>query len=515
MHPHKAVCFCIAFILFLAGCSTPALKVEPIEMTDNPSARIFELEEVLTGGRASQVNVLSPSWYSKSERYLDKARYGLANSGTVSSILTNVAYGHAYYAKAREYAEIARATIPDVIKARNLAIEAGAAVFTLDYQNLENEFISLTMDIENDNPDRAQKYGKRVADKYADLELRAIKENTLGEVRKLIADAQARGADDVTPTILAIAQKALNDADQFITEQRYDRERMQEKANYALFQAQRVGQIMTLSRKLSTMSPEALALWSEARLQRITDQLGSRDLRNESTDLQLENIIQSIIALLDDNKSLKALRQQDIDNFTAKTEELQALVERQRRQIADLEGDSIKVQKEREAIALKEQEAKERLEAEQRFQQLFIEVQGLFPADQAEVYKQAENLIIRLKTIRFPIGKDLIMPDNYPLLSQVRQAIRTFRDPLVVIEGHTDSTGSAAINEQLSQKRAEAVRQYFIANDTLDADKVTAIGYGSERPLATNDSPEGRAINRRIDVVIKAEKKNVGQARQD
>ena len=97
------------------------------------------------------------------------------------------------------------------------------------------------------------------------------------------------------------------------------------------------------------------------------------------------------------------------------------------------------------------------------------------------------------------------MPDNYPLLGQVRKAIRTFGEPEVMIEGHTDNTGSAAINAQLSQNRAEAVRQYFIANGTLEKQELTAIGYGSERPLATNDTAEGRAINRRIDVIIKTE----------
>lgn len=498
--------FFLLSLLILAGCSTQSLKVEPIEMTENPSAKIFELEEALSGGRAEQLNILSPTWYSKAERYLDKARYGLANNGSLSGILTNVAYGHANLKKAQEYARIARDTISEAIKARDLANAAGVAVYTIDYQGLENEFISLTMDIENDNLSRAKKYEKRVAQKYADLELRAIKEKTLGEVRTLLADAERQGADDITPTMLAVAQKALSDADQFITEQRYEREKMQEKANYALFQAQRVGQIMALSHKLSMMSPEALALWSEARLARITDQLGARDLRNESTDLQLENIIQSIIALLDDNKSLKSLRQQETDNYNSKLQQLQDLIEQQQIQIASLEGDSQKVQKEREVIAQKEREAKARLESEQHFQQMFSEVQSMFSPNQAEVYKQSDNLVIRLKAMQFPIGKDLIMPDNYSLLSQVRQAIRTFGDPSVVIEGHTDSTGSAAINEQLSKKRAEAVRQYFIANGTLSESKVTAIGYGSDRPLSPNDTPAGRAVNRRIDVVIKAEK---------
>lgn len=495
----------------LASCATPKLDIQPIAETENPSSKIFELEETLTNGRSKQINILSPTWYAQAERYLDKARYGLAHNDSVHAILNNVAYGYAHFNKAEEYADIARETIPNAIKARDLAMTAGAAVFDFDFRDIENQFISLTMDIENNNLSQAQRYEEKVAKKYADLELRAIKEKTLGEVRKLLAEAKLQGAEDITPTIFAIAQKTLNDTDRFITEQRYEREKMQEKANHALFQAQRVGQIMALSRKLSMMSPEALALWSEARLQQITEHLGARDLRNESTELQLENIVQSVISLLDDNKSLKTLRQQENQANSDQIKQLQTTIEELKKQVAILEGDSKKVQKERARLAQLEKEAQDRLEAERRFQQQFIEVQSMFADDQAEVYKQADNLVIRLKTMHFPVGKDLIMPENYPLLSQVRQAIRVFGEPLVVIEGHTDSTGSATINEQLSQKRAEAVRQYFIANDTLAENKVSAIGYGSDRPLSPNDTPTGRAINRRIDVVIKAQKTTAQQ----
>jgi outer membrane protein OmpA-like peptidoglycan-associated protein len=73
----------------------------------------------------------------------------------------------------------------------------------------------------------------------------------------------------------------------------------------------------------------------------------------------------------------------------------------------------------------------------------------------------------------------------------------------VVIEGHTDSTGSENLNRKLSQKRAESVRQYFIHNGVLPAGKMTSQGYGSSRPLASNATARGRAVNRRIDVVIK------------
>jgi len=100
------------------------------------------------------------------------------------------------------------------------------------------------------------------------------------------------------------------------------------------------------------------------------------------------------------------------------------------------------------------------------------------------------------------VGQAVIMPDNYGLLNKVQRAIRTFGEPDVVIEGHTDTTGSDEVNEHLSQERAESVRNYLVANQTLPEDKIVAVGYGSKRPLASNETEEGRAINRRIDVVI-------------
>ena len=154
--------------------------------------------------------------------------------------------------------------------------------------------------------------------------------------------------------------------------------------------------------------------------------------------------------------------------------------------------------------------AKERLAAEKRFNELFTEVQNLFSPDEAEVYKKGDSLVIRLRAIQFPVGKSVIMPDNYPLISKIQQSIRTFGEPDVIIEGHTDSTGSTEVNELLSQERAESVRQYLLANKTLSNDRIVAVGYGSSKPLASNETEEGRAINRRIDVIIKPQAQSGG-----
>jgi OOP family OmpA-OmpF porin len=72
----------------------------------------------------------------------------------------------------------------------------------------------------------------------------------------------------------------------------------------------------------------------------------------------------------------------------------------------------------------------------------------------------------------------------------------------VLVEGHTDSHGSDELNQKLSQERADAVKQYILANMDLPPSSIDAAGFGESKPIASNETPEGREKNRRIDLVI-------------
>jgi len=236
-------------------------------------------------------------------------------------------------------------------------------------------------------------------------------------------------------------------------------------------------------------------------------------MRSEPIDLQVENILGSIDGLQKDQQFLAGkvrsqhaeleARKRELTDLQVSTQKqlatldeaarrkIAALDEASRKQIAALEGETERVRAE-----------KERLAAEREFQLKYNDVRAFFAPNEAEIYKEGNRLVIRLREIRFPVGKEVILPDNYGLLTKVQRAIRTFGEPDVTVEGHTDSTGTKTLNEHLSQKRAEAVRAYFVANGTLPEERISSVGYGSSRPLASNDTEEGRAINRRIDVVI-------------
>ena len=167
-----------------------------------------------------------------------------------------------------------------------------------------------------------------------------------------------------------------------------------------------------------------------------------------------------------------------------------------------LEGTTVKDQKVKADLLAEQKATEQKLAAEREFNKKYLEVQAFFRANEAEVYKQRNQLVIRLKAMQFPVGTAVISPENFALLSKVQRAIQTFEGSSVVVEGHTDSTGSDEINQALSTQRAEAVSTYLVANKTIQADKIDSKGFGPTRPLASNTTPEGRAINRRIDVII-------------
>ncbi|PLX43880.1 MAG: outer membrane beta-barrel domain-containing protein [Deltaproteobacteria bacterium] len=102
----------------------------------------------------------------------------------------------------------------------------------------------------------------------------------------------------------------------------------------------------------------------------------------------------------------------------------------------------------------------------------------------------------------FDTGKAEIRKESYPEVDKVGEFMVKYTSTNAVIEGHTDSVGSSESNQALSQRRAEAVREYLIKNFDIAPSRVTAKGYGEEKPVATNDTPEGRQMNRRIEAVI-------------
>lgn len=108
-----------------------------------------------------------------------------------------------------------------------------------------------------------------------------------------------------------------------------------------------------------------------------------------------------------------------------------------------------------------------------------------------------------LTQVEFRSGEATILSNSFPVLDEVVATLRTNPDILLIrVEGYTDNKGSVAFNERLSQARAQAVRNYLVNQGKIDSKRVTFKGYGPARPIADNDTPEGQAKNRRVELHI-------------
>jgi len=123
-------------------------------------------------------------------------------------------------------------------------------------------------------------------------------------------------------------------------------------------------------------------------------------------------------------------------------------------------------------------------------------------AEIAKVKEESRGVVITLSgSVLFATGKSALLPIAQEKLSEVAKALNDQGFKSLLVEGHTDSQGSADKNMVLSQERAESVRTYLISQG-IPSDKIKAQGIGSSRPVADNSTAEGRANNRRVEIVV-------------
>jgi outer membrane protein OmpA-like peptidoglycan-associated protein len=106
------------------------------------------------------------------------------------------------------------------------------------------------------------------------------------------------------------------------------------------------------------------------------------------------------------------------------------------------------------------------------------------------------------KSVYFSAGSSVISPKSFPILEEVAALMQRYPKFRIEIEGHTDNVGNPLINKKMSQKRADALKSFFVSKG-IDANRLYAIGYGLEKPVATNKTPAGRALNRRVELKAK------------
>ena len=127
---------------------------------------------------------------------------------------------------------------------------------------------------------------------------------------------------------------------------------------------------------------------------------------------------------------------------------------------------------------------------------------ALAQSESVAVQREGDLLALTFKSdVTFDVNSDVLLGGVYSELDRVAAVLARYPQTTIIVEGHTDSTGSDAYNQQLSERRANSVARY-LAQRGVNASRIKAIGYGEQRPVASNDTAEGRQKNRRVEIRI-------------
>ncbi len=221
----------------------------------------------------------------------------------------------------------------------------------------------------------------------------------------------------------------------------------------------------------------------------LIDSLGGRRLANR---VQVDSLT---LALQDVEQRLRTVSAERDSAVTS----LQVEVSHLRRQLWDTELRAGIAEADRSAV---ESDLNQRRERDLALQQ----IEQDFGPDEAEVLlTPAGDLIVRVFGFSFAVGSAELAPASLPLVDKLARTVQLFPGRQLLVDGHTDDTGSREANLRLSRRRAETVALLLSERLDLPADAIATNGHGPDRPLATNSTPAGRARNRRIDLIIRTE----------
>jgi len=461
---------------------------------DNLRNELFgEAEKVLAQARAKNAPLFAPVSFQKGMQYFQEGEDLYQRGRDLEQIREKLKNAAAYLAKALDNSKTGEAALSGVMAARSDADSAGAAKSVAELWNkAEAQFNKAARALENGDADAANRDAAEAQATYRAAELEAIKSNYLSPARVLLAKADQEGVREEAPKTLGKAHDLAVRVEDLLRQNRHDTDQARQLAREARYEAAHALYLFQAIKKMKKEGKtlEDAQLAAEEQFQRLAVLLGVQPRFDDG----LEGPVSDAIAAIKerDANTLKDADQlrQAREIITEKESEIGDL----RRRVASMEGRL-------GTLTQSERGLQDRLNLKHQEEETIRQVSSMFSPGEGNVLRDGDHIIIRLYGLTFPVGKNTIEPEYYSLLTKVQDAVKKFPKCGVTIEGHTDSQGTNELNQTLSESRAKAVAEYLMANMGVEL-AVDHHGYGDSRPVASNTTPEGRAKNRRIDVVI-------------
>ena len=458
------LCGCFA-VLALAGSGT-GLAANAASLR----SRLQELE-------AKEAARLAPETYKKASQAVAAVGSGGANASRLDAAEKSLD-------ELEEATKRARRLWTNQLEHREQARAAGADTSAAAaWRKAENEFDGAARKLEAGRREAAERQATALVALYDQAHKEAVHQNLVGRTRQMLIQAEKGNAREYTPRSYVRALDAVERTEKLIAggdigeTAAAEAARAQREAEHALWLLETIREGCEGENKARL---ESLILEWETHLQRVLDHFGTQGDFTRGPGPVLQQIQVEGDRVVRERNRLRI----DLARRTDQVDSLQRVISELRDNVRNFEGMVAELKPFREEA------------------NTVTAVRGLITQSEGKVLVDDRDVVLRLHGLHFASGESKLPPDSVPLLDKIIEAVRAFPGARVVVEGHTDSRGNANTNMRLSTERANAVRDYLVQQGKLAPDRVSAAGRGATQPVASNDSEDGRVLNRRIDVII-------------
>lgn len=452
--------------LLVVGCTNTSTLNQEKVFIQYPT--VSSLHSLIVNAKSQEWDLLSPLNLKNAEAVYSES-YSKA-SKQVSGADRIAEEGIASIERAQKQVDVAKYELRDVLSARARALQASTSIATdKEFVDTDDKLRDLAQKLEEGKKPKVRADRADLEQQYSALELQALKQDTVQEATKALELAKKANVDDLAPLTIKAAEEELSLAKKIIETDRQAKEKSKMHAQMAIWNVSRATQISETIKEIkqSNLSDEGIVIWYQEQIETALGDSANADFSAKNS-VMISRVVQQ-------------LKQQ-----RSRVSELELALAGQKTELGDNELKLSKLQKNDEEVKAK-----------------FAKVQANFNADEAEVYRQGNNVLIRTYGFTFPTGSSEIQSSNFPLLNKIEESIGLFEGSFIEVSGHTDSRGSDAINDTLSDERASKVAGFLVSVGGIASDRVSSKGYGKTKPIASNDNAEGRTQNRRVEILIK------------
>ena len=479
-------------------------------------AQFNKLQHLIDSARVMSSSTFAPKSMKKAEEEFMKAREAVQSNRKQKTINKHVAKAAEFAENALKAAEVAKLTLKEYLQPRDKAIAARSASLVQElYFKAETQFVKAAAKVEKGDVKGGLKDAAKSIALYDVAELEAIRKSILGSADAQIVKAKQDGADKFALSTFDKARTARAKANAIISNDRYDKDNAKTEAKRSEYEARHASNIALSVRALkrNDQAWEKLMLIYEIQLNRVGVSIGAEHLPFDNGPMAAaDSLIHYINAMQTENEFLTRWLSAMVTKFGDEPE-----IASSERLIAQLDShfDKLMTKHEKVFTELKSKRKKlSSLETEhqnvtaelgerQKHDEKFRKAKSLINPSEGEVlFNSSNDVVLRLSGISFDIGKAYLKDSHIPLLEKVNEIVKMFPEAMLMVEGHTDATGDGSGNMLLSEKRAYAVMQYLRQSLLIPAARIKSMGFGSDKPVASNKTKAGRAMNRRIDIII-------------